>query len=283
MKISSSKLLVLVLTLVFAVTVFGQQYSYDYKVMKMDEYRAELAKWQKRLADAETAIASEESKISDLKKQISGIDNDIAQTYKDMYALLGTDEAGYKAYLDQAKALESDVSGFSALSAQDMYSRRNELDNYKNRLAELRKDKKSLGYETYSALSRVEDMIKQADEKMRSAVIMYSVVRGDYLWRIAKKPDIYSDPYAWIRIYTANRDQIKNPDLIYPNQVFRVPKLPAPNEHWVTRGEDLSKIAGSPQVYGNPFKWQKIYEANKGVISDPNLIYPNMILNIPQN
>jgi len=112
--------------------------------------------------------------------------------------------------------------------------------------------------------------------------VMYEVQRGDYLWKIARKPDIYGNPYAWIRIYTANRDQIKNPDLIYPAQVFRIPKVPGPNEYWVEKGEFLYKIAGYASVYGNPFDWQKIYEANKDVISDPNLIYPYMILKVPR-
>ena len=29
--------------------------------------------------------------------------------------------------------------------------------------------------------------------------------------------------FAWPIIYKANRDQIKDPDLIYPDQVFKVP------------------------------------------------------------
>lgn len=47
------------------------------------------------------------------------------------------------------------------------------------------------------------------------------VVKGDCLWRIAKS--LYGSGYAYVTIYKANRNQIKNPDLIYPNQVFVVP------------------------------------------------------------
>ena len=31
--------------------------------------------------------------------------------------------------------------------------------------------------------------------------------------------------FAWPIIYKANRDQIKDPDLIYPKQVFKIPPL----------------------------------------------------------
>ncbi|KON28765.1 hypothetical protein AC481_00565 [miscellaneous Crenarchaeota group archaeon SMTZ-80] len=130
----------------------------------------------------------------------------------------------------------------------------------------------------------MENLIAQAEEKGKPAAAgLYEVQRGDYLWRIARKPDIYGDPYAWIKIYTYNRDQISDPNLIYPNQTFRIPRIAAPDEHWVERGEFLYKIAGYSNVYGNPFQWQKIYEANKTVITDPNLIYPHMVLRIPKN
>ncbi|MBN1592062.1 MAG: LysM peptidoglycan-binding domain-containing protein [Candidatus Coatesbacteria bacterium] len=53
--------------------------------------------------------------------------------------------------------------------------------------------------------------------------IEHSVVRGECLWRIAGYADTYSDPFLWPLIYSANRDQIKDPDLIFPGQVFEIP------------------------------------------------------------
>lgn len=47
--------------------------------------------------------------------------------------------------------------------------------------------------------------------------------RRDCLWRIAEYDYIYKDPFKWPRIYKANKHQIKNPDLIYPDQVFDIP------------------------------------------------------------
>jgi hypothetical protein len=55
--------------------------------------------------------------------------------------------------------------------------------------------------------------------------IMYEVVEATILWGIAKKKEHYGNGFAWPMIYNANRDQIKNPDLIYPKQVFKVPNL----------------------------------------------------------
>jgi len=47
--------------------------------------------------------------------------------------------------------------------------------------------------------------------------------RRDCLWRIAEYSFIYGNPYLWSRIYKANKHKIRNPDLIYPGQVFDIP------------------------------------------------------------
>jgi nucleoid-associated protein YgaU len=45
---------------------------------------------------------------------------------------------------------------------------------------------------------------------------------GNSLWRIARR--VYGDGVRFTTIYDANRDQIGDPDLIFPGQVFAVPK-----------------------------------------------------------
>jgi len=45
----------------------------------------------------------------------------------------------------------------------------------------------------------------------------------DCLWNIAKKNRFYGDPWKWKRIYRANQDKIKDPDLIYPGQRLSIP------------------------------------------------------------
>ncbi|MGH7287195.1 MAG: LysM peptidoglycan-binding domain-containing protein [Myxococcota bacterium] len=51
---------------------------------------------------------------------------------------------------------------------------------------------------------------------------VYTVVAGDSLSKIAKRS--YGDANQWRRIFEANRDQIKNPDLIQPGWKLRIPK-----------------------------------------------------------
>jgi len=48
----------------------------------------------------------------------------------------------------------------------------------------------------------------------------------------------------------------------------------------VVRGDNLSKIASGQ--YGDAQKWRRIYEANRDLIRDPDLIYPGQRLRIPE-
>ncbi len=50
----------------------------------------------------------------------------------------------------------------------------------------------------------------------------YTVRRGNSLWLIARR--VYGAGIRYTAIYTANHDQIRDPDLIYPGQQFKVPK-----------------------------------------------------------
>ena len=51
----------------------------------------------------------------------------------------------------------------------------------------------------------------------------YTVVSGDSLSKIAKQ--FYGKASLWPRIFEANKDQIKNPDLIHPGQKLRIPEI----------------------------------------------------------
>jgi nucleoid-associated protein YgaU len=45
--------------------------------------------------------------------------------------------------------------------------------------------------------------------------------RGDNLWTIARR--VYGEGIKYTTIYDANTGQIRNPDRIYPGQVFDLP------------------------------------------------------------
>jgi len=84
----------------------------------------------------------------------------------------------------------------------------------------------------------------------------YEVVRGDNLWNISGKDSIYANPYQWPLIYKANRDKIKDADLIYPGQVFDIDRaasgadVDAAVQHAKTRGAwSVGTVEESDKAY----------------------------------
>lgn len=64
-------------------------------------------------------------------------------------------------------------------------------------------------------------MADQVTEETRAAVRI--VQPGNSLWAIAT--DTYGDGFKYVYVYEANRDLIRDPDLIYPGQVFVLPEI----------------------------------------------------------
>lgn len=81
------------------------------------------------------------------------------------------------------------------------------------------------------------------EQEYNSLPTAHTVKKGECLWWIAEYKQIYSDPFMWPLIYKANRTKIKNPNLIYPNQTFAVP-----------RTFDLTEVKAARKKAGAPWK-----------------------------
>ena len=68
----------------------------------------------------------------------------------------------------------------------------------------------------------------------------------------------------------------RSADVVMNVAVSPITPAPAMEEYEVVKGDNLTKIG---KRYG--LSWKEIYEANKNVISDPDLIQPGWKLKIP--
>jgi len=74
------------------------------------------------------------------------------------------------------------------------------------------------------AEAAVEETTEQAIEEKAVIKTGSSVIirRGDNLWTVASRN--YGEGIRYTTIFDANRDQVRNPDLIFPGQVLKVPE-----------------------------------------------------------
>ncbi len=64
-------------------------------------------------------------------------------------------------------------------------------------------------------------VLVQAAAKAQGAIKAVTVQTGATLWAIAR--DRYGEGRLYVRVFNANKDDIRDPDLIYPGQVFDLP------------------------------------------------------------
>lgn len=263
--------------------------------VKKEDWQKDLTAQQQQQTGLQKTIDSLNKDIEATKKQGSDADTESEQVWNEIYAAMGTDKAGVEAFKKQIADYEAVVANYSKMSDEELNrkNRQKELDSIKTLVVALKKDKRSALTETNNKIndltSRIDQLISRGKNYTppKPRHDSYAVVFGDYLWRISGKKETYSDPFQWVKIYSANREQITNPDLIYPNQTFIIPRSQEANEYWVQRGDNLKSISTS--VYGNPGDWWKIYNANKNVIdnvskgSGEHTIYPHTILIVPKN
>lgn len=191
------------------------------KIQKLEQRSAELKRQQSTL----DAQIEEKNNVLAQKK------TDYDKCVDELYALVGATRADIDAYDARLKRLENKISELLRLSPMDLLARKAEVDEAEAEYNNLAGNKISLLPAFYDRVQRVGENIKVLRDTLSKAEKTYVVGTWskdrDCLWNIAKKPDIYGDAFKWPKIWQKNKDQIKNPDIIHPGQVLKVPP-PAP-------------------------------------------------------
>lgn len=216
------------LVVLFVIAIAGNafaQYPEDFTKDQADSTisfrRSEISKLEADLKAANDAIAKAQS---DLQTRMA----ENTKCKEDLYALCGTDRNGYNAYRERLARAEQELNALRSLSATQLGAEKTRVDALEQEIRYLRGQKLVLIPDHKSRVTALSNSFMQMKRGMVPANVMYTVGTWqrdrDCLWNIAKKPEIYNDPFAWPKIWRANTDQIRNPDLIYPGQVLTIPK-----------------------------------------------------------
>lgn len=201
--------------------------------MTREEWQAQMTSYKQQQVELEAEIGRLDVEIGGLKEQSSKLDADITACEDALYAMLGVSRADVTAFDKELNQIENRISELQRMSDA-------ELVNYKDEMLKMDARLKEMAKSNICLIPRYGDRVKSAQNKL--AALMSSIQKEktytvgtwsrdrDCLWNIAKKKDIYANPWLWPKIWQGNRDLIRDPDIIKPKWVLKIPE-----------GKELSK------------------------------------------
>ena len=186
-------LFIVVLSLVFSATLALAAET----EMTYEEYEAQLAQYRERETNTAKEIDDLQKEIDAMQAETGDLEDQIAAIWQEIYDLIGSDEAGVKAFMDELDAIEAEINSLKTLSPDDLYKQRRDIDALEERIAERKTSKIAALPDAVAKIARLEGMIAELRDMFPRVppADLYTVIRGDCLWNISKKQDIYDDPY----------------------------------------------------------------------------------------
>jgi len=162
-------------------------------------------------ADAEAAVAAAEAALDQAR-----------QAEAATYNASGMSQAESK--LAEAASAMKDPCKYSTAKSLADDAARQAASAREAALAEKRRREEEQRLAEEERRRREEEERRLAEERANAKPATYVVQRGDCLWNIAGRDQVYQNPIYWPILHEANSGKISNPDLIYPNQEFTIPR-----------------------------------------------------------
>lgn len=201
-----------------------------------EEETAMLENPQYFLDKARQYYVSAQTEYQEGEYDKSADDSAKARDYAEKYRKSVQLSASYKMSLAKIKEAEDLIAQAKTLKATDadLQPSVDKLNEAKQFLTEKNYPLASNSADesitlTKDLINRLKSMttVKEGNENKfwKTYKVRFIPEKRDCLWRIAEYDYIYKNPWKWPLIWKANKDQIVDPDLIYPGQVFNIPKI----------------------------------------------------------
>lgn len=203
------------ISMIFTFVIMLGVQSFAQKVeLTVEQWEAEMARLKAKKESLTKENEAVQNDVNALQQKLTSM-----KSYDDcideLYAMIGAK----KVQIDNFRKAVTELEGKIRRKEGPKADRQADLDA-------LKANKISALPEFFDRVhNQMQKMLNEWVEEVVVKDVMYTVVKGDCLWYIARRKEFYGNGFAWPKIYQANRDQIKNADLIYPNQSFKIPPL----------------------------------------------------------
>ena len=182
-------------------------------------------------------VAGLKSDLADAQAKAQKTTADVQQRMADntncrdaLYAMLGSDRNGYNAYREQIARDEQELAALRQMNNGQLNDNKARVDALEAQIRSLRGNKLVLIPDDKTRVQTLSTNFMTMKHGMVPPNMTYTVGTWrkdrDCLWNIAKKPEIYNDPFAWPKIWHANQEMIHNPDIIQPGMQLSILKSP---------------------------------------------------------
>lgn len=176
-------------------------------------------------AELQARLDGVKGEISKLNGSLASEIQALKKCNEDIATLIGASDADIAAFRERLGRLEARVRDMQRLSDDELADRRNDVIMLHRDINALRRERISVMPEFYSRAAKLgTDVLGlYREKKIRGYVVGTWAENRDCLWNIAKRPEIYNDPFMWPKIWQANTEMIRNPDVIRSGWTLTVP------------------------------------------------------------
>lgn len=195
--------------------------------MTKEQWQEEMKIYTARKAEFQAQLAQLEEEIKAAKASAEAKDADVRACEDALFSLLGVTREEYEAYMRDLDAMEKRVTELQAMSDAQLMNYKDEIMRMDGRSKEMAKHKIAMIPRVKSRVDALQNNIAGLMKSLGGREKTYTVGTWsrdrDCLWNIAKKKDIYANAWMWPKIWQGNRDKIKDPDIIQPKWVLKIP------------------------------------------------------------
>ncbi|MEJ5245233.1 MAG: LysM peptidoglycan-binding domain-containing protein [Bacteroidota bacterium] len=189
------------------------------------EAELRIQDFQSRVSSLETKLNELNAKYEELEIELKNVNAALRDCHDEIRRILGVTDADIEAFAQKLGVLEGKVRDMKRLNDDQLADRRSDVEALEKEYLELRKNKISIMPRFFDRMVQLGRDIRglYREKKITTYTVGTWAENRDCLWNISGKMEIYGDPLQWPKIWQANTDQIRNPDIIFPGQVLKIP------------------------------------------------------------